>query len=86
MKTTVEVPDPLFRRARKYCAEKGVSFRALVEEGLRRVLESSPAARPFRLKPFGFRGEGLVGPSDWSELREIIYEGRGGLGAPPDRR
>lgn len=55
-------------------------FRALIEEGLRRVLESSPAGRPFRLRPFGFRGEGLVGPSDWSELREIICEGRGAWG------
>ncbi len=86
MKTTVEISDALFRRAKKHCAEKGVAFRDLVEDALRRVLEASPAARRFRLKPFGFRGEGQVGPSDWSELRETIYEGRGGLGASLDRR
>ncbi len=86
MKTTVEIPDVLFRRAKKYCAEKGVPFRNLIEDGLRRMLEPPPATRPFRLKPFGFRGEGLAGPSDWSEVREIIYEGRGGLGDQSDRR
>ena len=84
MKTTVEIPDALFRRAKKHCAEKGVPFRILIEDGLRRVLESSPPRRPFRLKPFGFRGEGRAGPSDWPAVREMAYEGRGGQ--PPDSR
>jgi len=80
VKTTVEVPDALFRQAKKYCAENGVPFRAVVEQGLRHVIEGSTVKRRFRLKEFGFRGEGLAGPSDWSQIREIIYEGRGGRG------
>jgi hypothetical protein len=85
MKTTVEVPDALFRRAKKYCAEHSISFRVLIEDGLRRVLDSPAPARPFRLKPFGFRGEGMAAPLDWKEIREMIYEGRGGTGGPGDR-
>ena len=86
MKTTVEIPDALFRKAKKYCAERRLAFREILEDGLRRVLESPPAARPFRLKPFGFRGEGQVGPTAWPEIREMIYEGRGGKGKTLDRR
>jgi len=84
MKTTVEIPDPLFRRAKKHCADKGIPLRTLIEDGLRRALEPSPAARRFRLKPFGFRGRGLAGPFDWSQVREIIYEGRGGVREPAE--
>ena len=79
MKTTVEIPDTLFRRAKRYSAEKGVPLRAVIEEDLRRVLES-PAKGSFRLKPFGFRGKGAGGLTDWSRVREMIYEGRGGGG------
>jgi len=84
MKTTVEIPDALFRRAKKYSAEKGVPLRSVIEEGLRRVLES-PAQRSFRLKPFGFRGRGAVSVADWSRVRELIYEDRGGKGELLDR-
>jgi len=82
MKTTVEIPDTLFRRARKYCADKGIPFRILIEDGLRRALDPPRERAPFRCKRFGFRGEGPVGPTDWTEIREIIYEGRRGA---PDR-
>ncbi|MGH9719452.1 MAG: hypothetical protein ACRD8O_04520 [Bryobacteraceae bacterium] len=85
MKTTVEIRDPLFRRAKKYCAEHGIPLRALIEDGLRQILEPPPPKR-FRLKRFGFRGEGPIGPSDWPSIREIVYEGRGGAGTPDDRR
>jgi hypothetical protein len=40
MKTTVELPDDLFRRAKAVAALRGRKFKDLVEEGLRRVLES----------------------------------------------
>ena len=86
MKTTVEIPDPLFRAAREYCAGQGLSFRQLVESGLRLALEQPRPAARFRLKPFGFRGEGQQ-IQDWSAIREAIYEGRGDAPAPtPIRR
>ncbi|HJU14832.1 MAG TPA: hypothetical protein VJ770_00030 [Stellaceae bacterium] len=40
MKTTVEVPDDLYRRAKAEAALRGLRFRELVEEGLRLVLET----------------------------------------------
>ena len=34
MKTTLEIPDPLFRRAKSAAAERGIPLRALVTEAL----------------------------------------------------
>jgi hypothetical protein len=40
MKTTVELPDDLYRRAKAEAALRGRKFRELVEEGLQLVLEA----------------------------------------------
>jgi hypothetical protein len=40
MKTTVEVPDGLYRRAKVEAARRGRKLKDLVEEGLRLVLET----------------------------------------------
>ena len=77
MKTTVEIPDPLFRRAKKHCSDHGISFRELIEAGLRTALDRPKASGTFRLKPFGFQGEGQI-IQDWSTIREAAYAGRGG--------
>ena len=46
MKTTVELPDALYRQAKAEAALRGRKLRDLVEEGLRRVLDApSDAAR-----------------------------------------
>jgi hypothetical protein len=51
MKTTVEIPDPLFRQAKAYASSHGMSLREVFETGLRAVLEAQPpAGKPFRLK------------------------------------
>jgi hypothetical protein len=34
VKTTLEIPDPIFRRAKTAAAERGIPFRALVSEAL----------------------------------------------------
>ena len=46
MKTTVELPDDLFRKAKAAAALRGRKFKDLIEEGLRRVLEFPEAGRP----------------------------------------
>lgn len=45
MRTTVELSDELFRRAKAEAALRGRKFKDLIEEGLRRVLDQpeSPA-------------------------------------------
>ena len=50
MKTTVEVPDELYRRAKAEAALRGRKLRDLVEEGLRLVLEA-PRKTRHRLLP-----------------------------------
>lgn len=40
MKTTVELPDPLYRQAKAEAALRGRKLKDLVEEGLRLVLEA----------------------------------------------
>jgi hypothetical protein len=46
MKTTVEVPDELYRRAKAEAGLSGRKLKDLVEEGLRRVLDASAATKP----------------------------------------
>ncbi len=43
MKTTIELPDPLFRQAKVLAARRGTTLRALVVEGLQHVTATGPA-------------------------------------------
>ena len=45
MKTTVELPDDLYRRAKAEAALRGCKFKELVEEGLRLALEPTRKTR-----------------------------------------
>ena len=45
MKTTVDVPDDLYRRAKVEAALRGRKVKDLIEEGLRLVLEAPRAKR-----------------------------------------
>jgi len=45
MKTTVEVPDDLYRQAKAEAALRGRKLKDLIEEGLRLVLEAPPKSR-----------------------------------------
>lgn len=79
MKTTVEIPDSLFREAKQYAAKRGIPLRTVLEQGLEAVLRGSPrSSRRFRLKTVTTKGKGLASDRDWSEIRSMIYEGHGG--------
>jgi hypothetical protein len=45
MKTTVEVPDDLYRRAKAEAALRGRKLKDLIEEGLRLVLDAPRKSR-----------------------------------------
>lgn len=80
MKTTVEIPDPILSQARKVAAREGTTVRALIEEGLRRVLGERSRAGEFRLRKATFKGKGLqpgLREGDWERIRDAAYEGRG---------
>lgn len=81
MKTTIEIADPLLEEARKLAAREGVTLRALVELGLRRVISEKKTAGAFRLRKASFKGKGLqpaARQAGWDSLRALAYEGRGG--------
>ena len=79
MKTTVEIPDALFREAKSYAARRGVPFREVVAQGLRLALEPSRTpGRRFRLRTVTTKGEGLQCGEDWAAIRSLVYEGHGG--------
>jgi hypothetical protein len=64
MKTTLEIPDPLFRRAKSRAAAQGQSLKQFVTEALEQKLGSSPrsaTSEPQWMQGFGklrrLRGE-----------------------------
>ncbi len=80
MKTTVEIPDALLDEARTAASRERTTVRALIEEGLRHVLQSRRRRAAFRLRCASFKGHGLqphVAEGSWERLRDLIYEGRG---------
>jgi hypothetical protein len=44
MKTTLEIPDSIFRRAKSQAAEQGIPLRQFVTEAVEDKLEAAPAA------------------------------------------
>jgi predicted transcriptional regulator len=80
MRTTLDLPDPLLRKAQKLARQRQVTFRELMADALRRYLEGQPARQPFRLPDRSFKGDGLVAglaETDWERIRDLSYEGRG---------
>ena len=49
MKTTIDIDDELLARAKRYAREMGWPLRAVVEEGLRRVLSNATPGSPYKL-------------------------------------
>jgi hypothetical protein len=74
MKTTVEVPDHLYRRAKAEAALRGRKLKDLIEEGLRLVLQAPRNAR---------RRPGLAGLM--KRARGTIDSGVPDLASNPDR-
>ncbi|MFZ1007721.1 MAG: hypothetical protein WAN65_12845 [Candidatus Sulfotelmatobacter sp.] len=47
MKTTLEIPDFLFRRAKSVAAERGIPLRQFVTEAVQEKLRIAPQERPW---------------------------------------
>lgn len=82
MKTTLDITESLLDDARKMARREGTTLRALVEQGLRRVLSEKNKPRPrFQLRRASFKGHGLhpeMQGASWEQILDKIYEGRGG--------
>lgn len=74
MKTTIEVSDALFLSAKSFAQGSQTSMRALVEEGLRRVLsDSRPKIGPaFKLMDASVHGKEMLisDPRRWQQMEE----------------
>ena len=80
MKTTIEIADPLLAAAKELAAKEKTTLRAVVETGLRRVLEEHEQLPPFRLRDGSFKGRGFqpeFRDASWERIRDAIYEGHG---------
>ena len=76
MKTTLDIHDELLRRAKRHARETGRPLRAVVEEGLRRVLSPSPSRHRYTLPDLRVGDPRACDPLErfsWPELRELIY-------------
>jgi hypothetical protein len=79
VKTTIEISDPLLARAKRHARKAGTSLRALVEEGLRRVLDDKPPRRAYKLRDLSVgsaNGPDPLEAMSWQDLRDEIYGGR----------
>ena len=79
MKTTLNIDDSVMRRLREEAARRGTTMSALVEAGLRRILdeEKSAQAHPDSLAPLPtWRCGGLlVDIANREELYRVMEEG-----------
>jgi hypothetical protein len=84
MKTTIDISGHLLQQAKKQAAREGMTLKALVERGLRKVLAEGQAGnnRPYKMADARFKGgEGLppdVQGMSWQEILELSYGHRGG--------
>ncbi len=81
MKTSIQIPNSLFEEARKLAHLERTTFKALVEEGLRRIISDRRQRSGFRLRKATFKGDGIqphLADASWDRIRELSYEGRGG--------
>ena len=79
MKTTVEIHDQLFLRAKRHARETGRPLRAVIEAGLRRVLAESQASRSYEWPDLSVGDASEPDPLEtwsWQDLRHLIYEDR----------
>jgi hypothetical protein len=79
MKTTIDIADALLARAKRHARKLRRPLRALVEEGLRRVLDSPVEHAGYELPDCSVGRRGGPNPLEhysWQDLRDEIYGGR----------
>ncbi len=76
MKTTVEISEALLERTRRHARRTGRPMRALIEQGLRLVLDQESGTSKYRLPDFAAgdpKGENPLESFSWQDLRGEIY-------------
>ncbi|HZL19908.1 MAG TPA: DUF2191 domain-containing protein [Polyangia bacterium] len=81
MRTSLDLPDALFAKAKRLAHARGTTLRELAIEGLEAVLDRHRRRAPFALRDASYGEGGLaegLDETDWDRIRELSYEGRGG--------
>ena len=76
MKTTLDIHDELLARAKRHAKETGRSLRAVVENGLRRVLADAGQHHHYELPDLRVGDPNSPDPlatCSWSAWRDLIY-------------
>ncbi len=76
MKTTIDIADALLVRAKGHARRAGVPLRAVVEEGLRRVLAAEETQAAYELPDLSVGKAGGLNPLEtmsWADVRGEIY-------------
>lgn len=79
MKATIEIHDELLMRAKRHAQQTGRPLSAVVEDGLRRVLDDATAPSRYVLPDLRVGAPKSPDPLEghtWPEVRELIYERR----------
>jgi len=76
MRTTIEIPDEIFRRAKRKAAEEGLTLREIVGAALRAYLSGRPARGGYRLKWRTERGK--IQPGVNLDDRDTLFDLMGG--------
>jgi hypothetical protein len=75
MKTTVDIPEAMLKQAKLIAAREGTALRALVEEGLRHVIDERERQKTgFRLRDGRYgSGGGVEGIdiNDWMSMKHL---------------
>ena len=78
MRTTIDLSDSLLARVKRLMAKRNTTMRALVEEGLHRLLDEEQSRAAFTLRDASFKGEpGFAdgaGPQDIARALQEINE------------
>jgi len=81
MKTTIDIVDPLFKEAKRLSKTSGLTFREIVEHGLRMFIASQKKAprESFKMRRLAFTGNGIrpeLDEGDWSKIIGLSYGDR----------
>lgn len=79
-KTSLDLPEGLLSEAKQLAARERTTLRALVEAGLRTVLDRRGRSEQFRLRDASVDGRGVEAEfrgAGWERVRDAAYEGRG---------
>lgn len=77
MKTTVHIPDALLAEAQALAAKEKTTLKALIAEGLQKVVRDHRQKRKTEVMPdLSFGGQGFTPEfenASWDEIRDEIY-------------